>query len=80
MFTLNFSNIVLLESTLSFLALGVRPPTATLGAMVGAGRDYMPTAPWVVAVPASTILLVTLVVQLLGDFLRDRADIRLTAR
>jgi peptide/nickel transport system permease protein len=79
-FTLSFSNIVLLESTLSFLGLGVRPPTATLGAMVGAGRDFMPTAPWVAAVPALAILLVTLVVQLLGDFLRDRADPRLRRR
>lgn len=79
-FTLAFSNIVLLESTLSFLGLGVRPPTATLGAMVGQGRDYMPTAPWVVAAPALLILLVTLTVQLVGDALRDRADVRLRGR
>jgi peptide/nickel transport system permease protein len=79
-FTLAFSNIVLLESTLSFLGLGVRPPTATLGAMVGQGRDYMPTAPWVVAAPAFLILLVTLTVQLAGDALRDRADVRLRRR
>jgi peptide/nickel transport system permease protein len=79
-FALSFANIVLLESTLSFLGLGVRPPTATLGAMVGQGRDYMPTAPWLVIVPAVLILLVTLVVQLLGDFLRDRFDVRLRRR
>ena len=77
MFALNFSQIVLLESTLSFLGLGVRPPTATLGSMVGQGRDYMPSAPWLVIVPSLLILLLTLVVQLLGDFLRDRADIKL---
>ena len=41
-FTLSLSNIVILESTLSFLGLGVQPPTATLGSMVGYGRDYMP--------------------------------------
>src|SRR5690606_24037738 len=46
-FTVNISNIVLLESTLSFLGLGLRPPTATLGAMVGMGRDYLPSAPWI---------------------------------
>lgn len=80
MFTLNFSNIVLLESTLSFLGLGVQPPTATLGAMVGQGRVYMTSAPWVVAVPALLILTVTLTVQLLGDWLRDRADVRLRRR
>jgi peptide/nickel transport system permease protein len=77
-FTVNFANIVLLESTLSFLGLGVQPPTATLGAMVGQGRDYMAVAPWIVAVPALLILLVTLTVQLVGDVLRDRADVRLT--
>lgn len=79
-FTLSFSNIVLLESTLSFLGLGVQPPTATLGSMVGFGRDYMPTAPWVVIVPALAILLVTFAVQILGDWLRDHADVRLRAR
>lgn len=80
MFTLSFSAIVLLESTLSFLGLGVRPPTATLGAMVGHGRDYMPNAPWLVIAPALLILSVTLIVQLLGDFFRDRADVRLRSR
>ncbi|TKT78457.1 ABC transporter permease [Aquamicrobium sp. LC103] len=79
-FTLSFSNIVLLESTLSFLGLGVQPPTATLGSMVGVGRDYMPTAPWIVVVPALAILAVTFAVQILGDWLRDRADVRLRSR
>lgn len=79
-FTLSFSNIVLLESTLSFLGLGVQPPTATLGAMVGIGRDYMPSAPWIVIAPALTILAVTFAVQILGDWLRDRADVRLRQR
>jgi peptide/nickel transport system permease protein len=80
MFALSFSQIVLLESTLSFLGLGIRPPTASLGSMIGQGRDYMPSAPWLVIVPSLLILLLTLVVQLLGDFLRDRADIRLQHR
>ncbi len=79
-FTLSFSNIILLESTLSFLGLGVQPPTATLGAMVGAGRDYMPTQPWIVIAPAVLILIVTFAVQTLGDWLRDRADVRLRPR
>jgi peptide/nickel transport system permease protein len=78
--TLSFSNIILLESSMSFLGLGVQPPTATLGAMVGVGRDYMPTAPWIVLAPAVLILAVTFVVQVLGDFARDRADVRLRAR
>jgi peptide/nickel transport system permease protein len=71
MATLNFSNLILLESSLSFLGLGVQPPTATLGSMVGQGRDYMASAPWVVAVPAIFIVLVALAVMLLGDFARD---------
>lgn len=79
-FTLSFSNIVLLESTLSFLGLGVQPPTATLGSMVGFGRDYMPSAPWIVIAPALAILLVTFTVQILGDWLRDQADVRLRER
>lgn len=79
-FTLSLSNIVLLESTLSFLGLGVQPPTATLGAMVGIGRDYMPSAPWIVVAPATMILFITFAVQILGDWLRDGADVRLRAR
>jgi len=79
-FTLSLSNIILLESTLSFLGLGVQPPTATLGAMVGVGRDFMPTAPWIVLVPAALILAVTFSIQILGDWLRDRADVRLRRR
>ncbi|MEO0937723.1 MAG: ABC transporter permease [Pseudomonadota bacterium] len=79
-FTLSLSNIVILESTLSFLGLGVQPPTATLGSMVGYGRDYMPTAPWIVIAPAVAIILLTFSVQILGDWLRDRADVRLRGR
>jgi len=79
-FTLSLSNIVILESTLSFLGLGVQPPTATLGSMVGYGRDYMPIAPWLVIAPAVMIILLTFSVQILGDWLRDHADVRLRER
>ncbi len=79
-FTLNFSNIVILESTLSFLGLGVQPPTATLGSMVGIGRDYLPTAPGSFSPPRMVILLLTFAVQILGDWLRDKADVRLRSR
>jgi peptide/nickel transport system permease protein len=80
MFTLCISNLILLESALSFLGLGVQPPTATLGSMVGQGRDYMASAPWIVASPALLIVLVSLVVMLLGDALRDRLDVKLRER
>jgi len=80
MATLNFSNLILLESSLSFLGLGVRPPTATLGAMVGQGRDYMASAPWIVAAPGLLIVIVAFVAMLLGDLLRDQVDVRLRER
>ena len=80
MATLNFSNLILLESALSFIGIGVQPPTATLGSMVGQGRDYLPSAPWVVVVPAGLIVLVSLAVMLLGDALRDRMDAALRVR
>ena len=80
MASLNFSNLILLESALSFIGLGVQPPTATLGSMVGQGRDYMASAAWIVAVPALLIVLVSLAAMLLGDFLRDRFDVRLRER
>jgi peptide/nickel transport system permease protein len=79
-FTLSVSNIVILESTLSFLGLGVQPPTATLGSMVGYGRDYMSIAPWTVIAPAMMIVLLTFTIQILGDWLRDRVDVRLRER
>lgn len=79
-FTLALSNIVILESTLSFLGLGVQPPQPSLGSMVGLGRDYMPTAPWVVLFPVIFIVALTFAVQILGDWLRDRADVRLWDR
>ncbi|WP_121062667.1 ABC transporter permease [Chachezhania antarctica] len=79
-FTLALSNIVILESTLSFLGLGVQPPQPSLGSMVGLGRDYMPTAPWIVLVPAALIVALTFSVQIFGDWLRDRADVRLRDR
>lgn len=77
MATLTVSNLILLESSLSFIGIGVQPPTATLGSMVGQGRDYMASAPWIVAGPALLIMLVSLVAMLLGDIVRDRVDPRL---
>lgn len=79
-FTLSLSSIILLESTLSFLGLGVQPPTATLGSMVGVGRNFLQTAPWIVLVPALLILAVTFTIQILGDWIRDRTDIKLHRR
>ncbi|WP_439599015.1 ABC transporter permease [Falsiroseomonas sp.] len=72
--TLAFPEIILLESGLSFLGLGVQPPATSLGSMVGYGREYLTRAPWILLAPAFTIILTTLSVSLLGDWLRDRLD------
>ncbi len=77
LWTMTFSSLILLESTLSFLGLGVQPPTATLGSMVGLGRDYLASAPWIALLPAMGIMLVSLLVLLIGDWLRDALDVKL---
>ncbi|TFF23128.1 ABC transporter permease [Jiella endophytica] len=72
--TLNFPEIILLETSLSFLGLGVQPPQTSLGLMLGEGRNYIATA-WWMAIPAGiAIFLTTLSVSLIGDWLRDRLD------
>jgi peptide/nickel transport system permease protein len=75
--TMTFSGLILTESTLSFLGLGVQPPTATLGSMVGLGRDYLASSPWIALLPSLLIMLVSLLVLLIGDWLRDALDVRL---
>lgn len=72
--TLAFPEVILLESGLSFLGLGVQPPATSLGSMVGYGREYLTRAPWILLAPACTIVLTTLSVSLIGDWLRDRLD------
>ncbi|WP_372619038.1 ABC transporter permease [Falsiroseomonas sp.] len=72
--TLAFPEIILLESGLSFLGLGVQPPETSLGSMVGYGREYLTRAPWILLAPAITIVVTTLSVSLIGDWLRDRLD------
>ncbi len=78
--TLIFPQIVLLESSLSFLGLGVQPPQTSLGNMVAFGRDYLMTAWWIVAAPAIVILITSLAFTLLGETLRDRLDPTLADR
>jgi peptide/nickel transport system permease protein len=72
--TLVFPEVILVESGLSFLGLGVQPPMTSLGNMVGYGRDYITRAPWIMLSPAIVIVLTTLAVSMLGDWLRDRLD------
>ncbi|WNJ87998.1 ABC transporter permease [Bosea sp. 685] len=72
--TLTFPEVILLESGLSFLGLGVQPPMTSLGNMVGYGRDYLTRAPWIMLAPAGAIVMTTLAVSLVGDWLRDKLD------
>jgi peptide/nickel transport system permease protein len=72
--TLVFPEVILMESGLSFLGLGVQPPMTSLGNMVGYGREYLTRAPWIMLAPATTIVVTTLAVSVIGDWLRDRLD------
>jgi len=72
--TVTFPGVVLLESGLSFLGLGVQPPMASLGNMVGYGRDYLQSAPWLLLCPSAIIVTTTFSISLVGDWLRDRLD------
>lgn len=72
--TLAFPEVILLESGLSFLGLGVQPPMTSLGNMVGYGRSYISSAPWIMLAPSAVIVLTTLAISIAGDWLRDRLD------
>ena len=72
--TITFPEVILLESGLSFLGLGVQPPLTSLGNMVGYGRDYLDRAPWILVPPSLILSLTALSISLCGDWLRDRLD------
>jgi len=76
--TLFMANAILLEAALSFLGLGVQPPTASWGLMVSTGRDVLLVAPHVATVPGLAIMVAVLGFNLVGDGLRDALDPRLT--
>ena len=72
--TLNVANNILLESSLTFLGLGVDPLIPSWGGMLADGRTYMQTAWWISVFPGVAIMLTVLGLNLLGDWLRDRID------
>jgi peptide/nickel transport system permease protein len=74
--TLEFGLMVLFEAGLSFLGLGVQPPTASWGAMLSTGRNYIANAWWVATFPGLSLFLLVLAVNLIGDTVRDRLDPR----
>lgn len=69
--SIHFPQAILLETTLSFLGLGVQPPDTSLGVLIGSGRDQLYNAPWVVLMPSLVILLMTISISILGDWARD---------
>jgi ABC-type dipeptide/oligopeptide/nickel transport system permease subunit len=75
--TLFMANAILLEAALSFLGLGVQPPTASWGLMVSTGRDALLVAPHVATMPGLAIMVAVLAFNLVGDGLRDALDPRL---
>ncbi len=77
--TLRLSSFILLESSLSFLGLGIQPPDTSLGVLVSAGRDYMLTNWWLAIVPSLVIVVIVLDISLVGDWLRDKLDPKLQA-
>lgn len=72
--TLNFPGMILLETSLSFLGVGVQPPMSSLGTMLGFGRDYLTTAWWIAVVPGAAIVLSTLSMSILGDFVQQKLE------
>lgn len=75
--TLQIATVIIAESSLSFLGLGVQPPTITWGIMLADGRDHLATSWWLSTFPGIAITLTTLGMILLGDWLRDVLDPRM---
>jgi peptide/nickel transport system permease protein len=74
--TLEVATVIIAEATLSFLGVGIQPPTPTWGGMLADGKVYLRNAWWVSTIPGITITLVVLSINLLGDWLRDTLDPR----
>jgi peptide/nickel transport system permease protein len=72
--TIGFPEVILLETALSFLGLGIQPPLSSLGNMLSYGRSYLGTAWWIAVLPGVVLSLTTLAVSLIGDWIRDRLD------
>ena len=74
LFTLNIPSAILSESSLSFLSIGIKPPQASWGLMVNAGRQFLYSQPWLSLSPSVAIMVVVLAFNFLGDGLRDVLD------
>ena len=72
--TLELARAIVLEATLSFLGLGIQPPTPSWGGMVQEGREYLDSAWWISTCPGLILMLTSIVVSRTGDWLRDLLD------
>jgi peptide/nickel transport system permease protein len=72
--SLDLARLIILESTLSFLGLGIQPPNPSWGGMLGEGRQYLDTAWWISTFPGLAIMVTTLAISRGGDWLRDVLD------
>ncbi|MGE0540674.1 MAG: ABC transporter permease [Dehalococcoidia bacterium] len=78
--TANFASVIVAEASLSFLGMGVPPPSPSLGAMINEGRAYLETLPSLVIGPGIVLSLTVITLNLLGDVVRDRLDPTLRGR
>ena len=69
--TLEMANAILLEAALSFLGLGVQPPTPSWGLMVSEGKDFLFFEPWLITIPGVALFILVLAINLVGDGIRD---------
>lgn len=75
--TMNIGGAILTESALSYLGMGVEPPTPSWGIMIQDGQTYLQTQPWLMILPGVAILTTVLAFTLLGDGLRDALDVKM---
>jgi len=80
LYTINLGNGIMTESTLSYLGVGINPPTSTWGCMVSDAYPYLMSAPWLALLPGVCIILIIIAFNVVGDGMRDALDPRLRGK
>lgn len=80
LYTINLGNAIMTESSLSYLGVGINPPTATWGNMVSDAYPYLMTSPWLAIIPGICIIVLIISFNVVGDGLRDALDPRLRGK
>jgi peptide/nickel transport system permease protein len=78
--TLDVSVVIIAEAGLTYLGLGIQPPTATWGGMIAEGQQYLAQSPWIMLAPAAFVMVTVIAINLFGDWLRDVLDPSLRAQ